>query len=291
MMQLLMRKKKKLNRSKAGTFFLTLLLMLFGLFSIWPLVFTVSNSFKPLSEIFIFPPKLFVQNPTFDNFADLSQIMKSSWVPFSRYMFNTLIITVGGTFGHVMLASMAAYPLAKHKIPGKKLLFGMIVLSLMFSNRVTGIPNYIVMSKIGLIDHYSALILPAFAYPLGLYLMKQFMEQIPDSLIESGKIDGASEYRIYWQLVMPLVKPAWLTLIILVFQQLWGNTGDQFLYSEQLKPLSYIFGQIIIGGKGGVARTGVVAAAAFIMIIIPMILFVLSQSRIIETMSTSGMKE
>ncbi len=266
--------------------------MLFGLFSIWPLVFTVSNSFKPLSEIFIFPPKLFVQNPTFDNFADLSQIMKSSWVPFSRYMFNTLIITVGGTFGHVMLASMAAYPLAKHKIPGKKLLFGMIVLSLMFSNRVTGIPNYIVMSKIGLIDHYSALILPAFAYPLGLYLMKQFMEQIPDSLIESGKIDGASEYRIYWQLVMPLVKPAWLTLIILVFQQLWGNTGDQFfLYSEQLKPLSYIFGQIIIGGKGGVARTGVVAAAAFIMIIIPMILFVLSQSRIIETMSTSGMKE
>ncbi|WP_246552329.1 carbohydrate ABC transporter permease [Vallitalea pronyensis] len=285
------RKKKRLNRSKAGTIFLTFILILFGLFSIWPLVFTVCNAFKPLSEIFIFPPKLWVQNPTWDNFADLGQIMRSSWVPFSRYMFNTLIITVGGTIGHVLLASMAAYPLAKHKMPGHKLLFSMIVLSLMFSNRVTGIPNYIVMSKIGLVDQYAALILPAFAYPLGLYLMKQFMEQIPDSLIESGKIDGASEYRIYWQLIMPLVKPAWLTLIILVFQQLWGSTGDQFLYSEQLKPLSYIFGQIVLGGKGGVARSGVVAAAALIMIMIPMILFVLSQSRVIETMSTSGMKE
>lgn len=284
-------RKKKLNRSKAGTFFLMLMLMLFGLFSIWPLVFTVSNAFKPLSEIFVFPPKLLVQNPTMDNFADLSNIMKSSWVPFARYIFNTLLITIVGTMGHVALASMAAYPLAKHKMPGGKFLFTIIVLSLMFSPKVTEIPNYIIMSKIGLIDKYAALILPAFAYPLGLYLMKQFMEQIPDSIIEAGKIDGASEYRIYWQLIMPLVKPAWLTLIILVFQQLWKNTGDKFLYSEQLKPLSYIFGQIVINQKASIARTGVVAAAAMIMMIIPMILFVLSQSRIIETMSTSGMKE
>lgn len=284
-------RKKKLNRSKAGTFFLMLMLMVFGLFSIWPLIFTISNAFKPLSEIFVFPPKLLVQNPTMDNFSDLSHIMKSSWVPFSRYIFNTLFITILGTVGHVALASMAAYPLAKHKIPGGKVLFTIIILSLMFSPKVTEIPNYIIMSKIGLIDRYSALILPAFAYPLGLYLMKQFMEQIPDAIIEAGKIDGASEYRIYWQLIMPLVKPAWLTLIILVFQQLWKNTGDKFLYSEGLKPLSYIFGQIVINQKASIARTGVVAAAAMIMMIIPMVLFVLSQSRIIETMSTSGMKE
>ncbi|MGO4369567.1 carbohydrate ABC transporter permease [Paenibacillus sp. MCAF20] len=236
--------KKKVNRSWQVDVLLFLLLAAFGAFMAVPLIYVINNALKPLDELFVFPPTLFVRNATFDNFTDLFQVMKSSWVPFSRYIFNTFFITAAGTAGHIFLASAAAYPLAKHKFRGHKILFTVIVLSLMFSPHVTAIPNYMIMSVLGWIDSYQAIIIPAFAYPLGLYLMKQFMEQIPDALLEAAKIDGASEYRIFWQVVMPLVKPAWLTLLILMMQMLWGTDGGSFIYSEQLKTMHYAMGQI-----------------------------------------------
>ena len=192
-----------------------------------------------------------------------------------------------GTAGHVIIASMAAYPLAKNRFPGSKIIFGMVVYSLMFAAQVTATPKYIIFSLIGLVDTQWAIIVPAFAYSLGLYLMKQFMQDIPNDFIESAKLDGASEFQIYWKIVMPLVKPAWLTLIILLFQQLWNNDGGTFIYSEQLKPLSYSLHQIV---NTGVARTGTSAAVMLIMMIVPVSVFVLSQSQIIETMAHSGMK-
>lgn len=253
-----------------------------------PLVYAINNAFKPLDEIFMFPPTLFVRNPTTGNFADLMNLLGNSWVPFTRYIFNTVFITGMGILGHIIFASAAAYPLAKHHFPGKNLLFTIIVLSLMFTPAVTSIPNYMIMSWIGLIDTYWAVIIPAFAFPLGLYLMKQFMEQIPDALLEAAKIDGASEYRIFWSVIMPNVKPAWLTLMILLFQMLWGSDGNGFIYSEQLKSLHYATNQIM---QGGIARAGVGAAVALILMSVPITLFVFSQSRIIETMATSGMKD
>lgn len=259
-----------------------------GAFMALPLVYAINAAFKPLDEIFLFPPTLFVRNPTTSNFTDLMNLLGSSWVPFSRYIFNTVFITGMGVVGHVLLASAAAYPLAKFNFPGKNILFTTVVLSLMFSSQVTSIPNYIIMSWTGLIDSYWAVIVPAFAFPLGLYLMKQFMEQIPDSLIEAAKIDGATEYRIFWTIVMPNVKPAWLTLMILLFQALWGTDGNGFIYSEQLKTLHYASNQII---QGGIARAGVGAAVALILMSVPIALFVISQTRIIETMATSGMKD
>lgn len=189
--------KRKINRSWQVDILLFLLLGGFGAFMAVPLIYVINNAFKPLDELFIFPPTLFVRNPTFENFSDLFQVMKNSWVPFSRYIFNTVFITAAGTFGHIILASAAAYPLAKHKFRGHKVLFTFIVLSLMFSPHVTAIPNYMIMSTLGWLDSYQAIIIPAFAYPLGLYLMKQFMEQIPDALLEAAKMDGASEYRIF----------------------------------------------------------------------------------------------
>jgi ABC-type glycerol-3-phosphate transport system permease component len=182
---------------------------------------------------------------------------------------------------------MAAYPLAKHKFPGSTIIFSMVVYSLMFAAQVTATPRYIIFSLVGLIDSQWAIIVPAFAYSLGLYLMKQFMQDIPTELIESAKIDGANEFQIYWKIVMPLVKPAWLTLIILLFQQLWNNDGGTFIYSEQLKPLSYSLNQIV---SGGIARTGTASAVMLIMMIVPISVFILSQSQIIETMAHSGMK-
>lgn len=280
-------RKRNLNRSIWGDLGLFILLAAFGFFSAYPLIMTASNAFKPLDELFLFPPRLLPRNLTLGNFKDLFELIGNSWVPFSRYFFNTIFITVLGTAGHVIFASMCAYPLAKYKFPGKTLFFTLIVYSLMFTPYVTNIPNYIIITRLGLIDTFWAIVLPAIGSSLGLYLMKQFMEQIPDDLIESAKIDGASEYRIYWQIVMPLVKPAWVTLIILLFQRLWTNTGGTFIFSEEKKPLSYALTQI---AQGSIERAGTIAAVSFIMMIVPVTFFIVSQSKILETFTTSGMK-
>lgn len=281
-------KKKRVSRSLGGTVLLFIFIALVGSFMALPLIYIINNAFKPLHELFLFPPRIFVKNPTLDNFSDLFILMSNSWVPFSRYILNTLILTVFGTIGHVVFASAAAYPLAKHNLPGKNFIFAMVVLSLMFSYNVTAIPNYMIISWLGINNTYFAIILPAFASSLGLYLMKQFMEQIPDSLIESARLDGASEYRIFYSIIMPNVKPAWLTLTILMFQYLWGNTGSIFLRSEQLKPLNFALNQIV---QGGVARAGAGSAVGLLLMSVPILFFIAAQGNILETMATSGMKE
>ena len=278
----------RLNRSVAGNSLLFTLMGIFGLLMALPLVMIVNNALKPLDELFQYPPKLFVRNPTLDNFVDLFVAMNSSWVPFSRYLLNTVIITVGGTLGHVVLASMAAFPLSKHKFRGKDTLFNLVVLSMMFSWTVTQIPNYMIISWLGINNTYLALILPACSYGMGLYLTKQFMDQIPNSLLESARLDGASEFRVFLTIVMPNVKPAWLTLAIFQFQQMWGNTGAMFLRDEELKPLQYSLQQI---AAGGTARAGASAAVTLIIAAIPIIFFLICQSNVLETMTTSGMKE
>lgn len=282
------RVNKKLNRSFTVTFLMFVFLALFGAFMALPLVYAVNNAFKPLDELFIFPPRFFVRNPTFDNFFDLVALMGNSWVPLSRYITNTLLITIIGTVGHILLASAAAYPLAKYRFFGSKMIFSVVVLSLMFSPHVTAIPNYMVMSWLGWINTHASIIVPSLAFPLGLFLMKQFMEQIPNALLEAAKIDGANEYRIFWSVVMPNVKPAWLTLMILQFPMLWGTDGGNFIYSENLKTLHYALGQII---QGGIARAGVGAAVALFLMVVPITLFIISQSSVMQTMANSGIKD
>lgn len=281
-------KKRKPNRSRAGDIFIYFILIVFGAFFVYPLIYAMNNAFKPLNEIFLFPPRLFVQQPTLDNFQDLFVIMSKSWVPFSRYIFNTVIITLIGTAGHVLFASMGAYVLAKYKFPGSKLFFNLVITTLMFSGYVTQIPNYLIMSKLGWVDTYWAVIIPAFASPMGFFLLKQFMDGIPDTLIEAAKIDGAKEGRIYWLIVMPMIKPAWLTVIIFSIQNLWNTKASNFIYSEELKTMPYALQQII---GGGVARAGVGAAVTLFIMIVPIVAFVLAQSNIIETMANSGIKD
>ncbi len=284
---LLRARKLRRRRSLAGDIVLTLLLGGFGLFSLFPLIYSVVSAFKPMSEIFIFPPRLTVDNPTLNNFYDLGFILESFDVPLSRYLFNTLVITGLGTLGTVLLGSLAAFALAKYEFPGSKIMGNLIVYALMFSASVTAIPNYLIMTYLGLVDSYWAVILTAVGGTLGLYLMKNFITQVPDSLIEAATIDGANEFVIYWKVVMPLCKPAWITLIILSFQQMWGTTGGVFIYSEEFKPVSYVLSQLV---SGGIARTGVSSAVSLIMLIVPVGVFVVSQSNVIETMSTSGIK-
>ena len=282
-------KKRKPNRSRVGDLGVYFVLIVFGWFFVLPLLYAINNAFKPLDEIFLLPPKLWVNKPTLDNFADLFVLMGKTWVPFSRYIFNTVLVTVVGTGGHLLVASMAAYVLSKYKFPGSDLFFSVVVTALLFAPQVLNIPNYLVMTQLGWIDTYWAIIIPAFATPLGLFLMKQFMEQIPDVLIEAAKVDGAKEGRIYLQIIMPLVKPATLTLIIFSVQNLWNNNGANFIYKEELKMLPYALQQIISGGV--VARAGVGAAVTVFIMIVPIALFVAAQSNIIETMASSGIKE
>jgi len=281
-------KTRKVNRSLGGNIAMFTILALIGVFMAFPLVFIFNNTFKPLDEFFKIPPNVFVRNPTLENFETLSILMSNSWVPFGRYLFNTLLITSVGVVGHVVIASAAAYPLAKRKFPGDKLLFSMVVLSLMFSYNVTAVPNYIIISKLGINNTYLAVLLPAFAFGMGLFVMKQFMEQIPDSILESARLDGASEYKIFWSIVMPNVKPAWLTLGLLQFQFLWNTNGSGFLRNEELKPLNYALNQIV---QGGVARAGAAGAVGLITVGVPVILFLLVQRNVIQTMATSGMKD
>ena len=268
------RKFKRRNRSLGGDIVLVLILGSFGAFSLFPLLYTVTSAFKPFSEIFIFPPKLTVDNPTLDNFFDLGTIVEDFAVPLSRYIFNTLTITGLGTFGTVMLGAMAAFPIAKYQFPGSKVMSSLIVYALMFSTSVTAIPNYLIMSSLHIIDTYWAVILPAVGGTLGLYLMKNFMVQVPDEMLEAAKIDGASEFGIFFRIVMPLCKPAWITLIILSFQQMWGTTGGIFIYSEELKPLSYVLSQLVSEER---SWTGVASAVSLIMILVPISVFVVSR--------------
>ena len=281
--------KVVLNRSVGGDVGITVVLAIFGVFMFLPMYYTIIQALKPLNELFYFPPRFYVVNPTLTNFSDLFNLMGDSWVPFSRYIFNTVLISVGGTFGNLVLASLCAYARAKIDFPGAKGFFWLIQKSLMFTATVTGIVNFITLSMIGWIDTYLAIIVPAWCSTLGLYLMKQFMESnISTEVLESARLDGASELRTFWSIAMPMVKPGWLTLIVYSFQGLWNSGQSSFIYSEQLKTLNYAISQIT---AGGVARAGATAASTVVMMIVPILVFVISQSNIIETMGSSGMKD
>ncbi len=281
-------KRRKPNRSVAGDITLYVFLILMAYIMAIPIIFTVSNSLKPLDELFRFPPRFYALHPTTDNFADLIVNMGKSTVTFSRYIFNTVLITAAGTAGHLIVASMAAFVLSKYDFPGGKGFFKLATVALMFTGYATSIPNYIILNKLGWINTYWAIIIPAFASPMGLFLMKQFMEGLPMALIEAAKIDGASEWRVFTQIVMPNVKPAWMTLIIFSVQGLWNNRASMYIYSEEKKTLVYALQQI---QAGGIARAGQSAAVSVVVMIVPVLIFIFSESQILETMASSGIKE
>jgi len=281
-------KRRHPNRSIGGDIGIYIMLAAVACLMAFPLVFAIGSALKPLDELFRFPPTIFPKHPTLDNFSDLIVTMGQSWVPFSRYIVNTVFVTAVGTFGHLIIASMAAFVLAKYDFPGGRFFFNVVTTALMFSGYVTGIPNYVIMSKLSMIDTYWALLLPAFAAPIGLFMMKQFMEGLPTALIEAAHIDGAGEFRIFWSIVMPNVKPAWLTVIIFSVQSLWNNPAGTIIYSEAKKPLVFALQQI---QAGGIARTGQMAAVTVVVMAVPILIFILSQSQILETMASSGIKD
>ena len=281
--------KVVLSRSAGGDAGITIMLVILGVFMFLPMVYAISQSLKPLDELWMYPPRFFAKNPTLTNFRDLFMLMNTSWVPFSRYIFNTILISVGGTFGHLFLASLCAYALAKIKFPGAQVMFKTVQTSLMFHSTITAVCSFMIMSAFQMIDTLWAVIVPAWASTLGLYLMKQFMDtNVHDTVLESARLDGAREIHIWWTIAMPMVKPAWLTLIIYSFQGLWNSGSSIYIYSEQWKSFNYAIGQIT---AGGIKRAGASAASLVLMMAVPILVFVISQSNIIETMGSSGMKD
>lgn len=281
------RPTKRVSRSAAGNATVIIFLLIFGVFMILPLYYMVVSALKPTSELFYFPPKFYVIKPTLRNFLSLIKLQAQSDVPFERYLFNSIFVTVVSTVGYVLLASMAAYALSKHKFPLKNAVTKSVVFAILFRPEVTSVPLYILMVKAHIIDNYWALILPAMSGSFGVFLLQQFLDNVPNEMIEAARIDGASEFVIYRKLIMPMLKPAWMTVVIFTFISIWNTTAAQFIYSEDMKMLPAMLSSL---STAGVTRTGVAAAVGVLMMFPSVVIFLLSQNSIVETMAHSGLK-
>lgn len=262
-----------------------------ALLMLLPIVYIACHAFKPYSELYAYPPKFFVKRPTLDNYISLFRLTSQAGVPLSRYLFNSLIQAAGVILISLFFGSLAAYSFVFCQYKGKKLLLSLNQLAIMFIPVAVAVPRYLVMSKLGLINNYASLIVPLVAIPVGVFLMKQFMDQIPKELIDASKVDGANKWQIYWNIVIPLIKPALCTVAILAFQSAWNNTEAANLYvnDESLKTLSYYFATMSLGSSS-IAAQGMSAAATLIMFLPNLIFFLIVQDQVMNTMAYSGMK-
>lgn len=279
---------RRLNRSGWGNGLSIFLLLFLGLFMLLPLVYTISSAVKPTEEFYIFPPRLYVVNPTFNNFLDLWDILANMRVPLSRYLFNTLFTALIGTVLSVVFGLMGSYVLAKHDFPGKRMLDRIIVVALLYTGNVLAVPRYLIISKLHWLDTPLAVLAPALASTMGIFLLRQFMSTIHNSMLESARMDGAGEMLICFKIVAPAVKPAWITVLILNFQTLWNTTANTVIFTESKKLLPTVISQIV---ASGISRAGAGAAGTLILVIPPVLVFVFFQRQIIETMASSGIKE
>ncbi len=280
---------KRYTRSKLVSAILVIALLLFGLVCILPIIYCIATSLKPLDEILIFPPRFFVRRPTLTNYTLLPSLTSKLQVPFSRYIFNSVFISIVGTVCHIICSAAAAFFFSKSKYKWKGIIFIIVQFSLLYNGTTLGVPRYIIYSQMGIIDTYWVYILPHIPSTMGVFLMKQYMDgSFPDSLLEAARIDGAGYPLIFWKIVMPMVKPAWLTLLLFAFSEMWATSSGTTIFTEALKTLPNAMSQIT---AGGIARTGNAMATTVIMMIPPILVYLISQSNVMETMSNAGMKD
>ncbi len=280
---------KRYTRSKFVSAIFVIFLLAFGFVCILPLIYCVATSFKPLDEILIFPPKFFVRRPTIANYTLLPSLLSKLQVPLERYLFNTLFITLVGTVCHILAAAAAAFFFSKSKKKWAGVIFLIVQFSLLYNGTTLGVPQYIIFSKMGIIDTYWVYILPHIPSAMGVFLMKQYMDgSVPESLLEAARIDGAGYPLIFWKIVMPMVKPAWLTLLLFAFRDMWATQSGTTIFTESLKTLPAAMSQIT---NAGIARSGSAMATTVIMMVPPILVYLISQSNVMETMSNAGMKD
>lgn len=285
--------KRKVRKVDPYQVLLTIFVVVLTVFAALPLVYLVCSAFKPLDEILRFPPLFIVQKPTLRNFKALVLSLSSTSVPFLRYAFNSLLVTVITVALSVVLCSMGAYGLVKHRPAGARWVMNLVIGALMFSPYVTQIPNYLINIRLGLNNSYWALILPKVATAYNFFLMERFMGQIPDSILEAARIDGAKERMVFWRIVMPMLKPAWSTLIVFAFISSWNDAFSPLVYisSQAMKTLPLAL-QTIAGGTGvtDLGRMGATMAAALITTLPTVLVFVFMQGNVTKTMAFSGIK-
>lgn len=261
------------------------------LLSLLPILYIVFTAFKPIGELFAYPPKFITLRPTFDNFRKLFEASENTVFPLSMYLFNSVVSTVLVVVLGMAIALSAAYVLSKKRFRGRELIFKMNTLSMMFVATAVSIPRYLVVKEVGLLDSFFANVIPMLALPVGVFLLKQFVDQLPDALIEAAKIDGANDYQIILKIVLPIVKPAMATVAILLFQNSWNSmeASNLFINTESLKTFAFYMNSLSNSGNG-VAGVGMSAAAALLMFLPNVILFVIMQSKVMSTMAHSGLK-
>ncbi len=279
---------KRFTRSTVATVFILIILVIFGAFSLLPLLYCITTALKPLDELLIFPPRFLVHNPTLENFKVLPTLLANLRVPLSRYIVNTVFVAVAGTVLHIIVASAAAFVFSKTDLKFRNVYFAIVQFALLYNAVTLEVPRYLIFSNLNMIDTMSVYIIPYIPSALGVFLMKQYMDgSIPDALIEAAKMDGAGYFRIYTQIALPIVKPAWLTLALFAFRDLWSLQPVGTIFSENLKTLVYATSSI---ATGGLARSGAAMAITVIMMLPPIFVYFVSQSSITETMSSSGIK-
>ncbi|MBO4363146.1 MAG: carbohydrate ABC transporter permease [Clostridia bacterium] len=280
-------KKAKKRREYAPTV-ISIVLAFAGVISALPIVYLFVTAFKPAEELFLYPPRFYVSNPTLKNFSDLVSITANTMVPFTRYLFNTIIITALYMFALIVVGTMACYPLSKHKFPGGTALFKLVTNALLIISGAAAIPSYIIVTGLHLDNTYLVYIIPGLANCTCMFLLKQFLDQVPNTIFEAGKIDGASEWQLYTKIALPLLRNAQATCVILTFPGIWGDAGTSttYIYDEQLRTFAFFMSTL----QGGLARTGANSAASLIMTLPSIIVFVISQSSVMDTMAHSGIK-
>lgn len=286
-------KNISINITLKGIILYSFMIALVG-FTVLPLIYMISTAFKPMDELFIFPPRFLVRKPTLNNFYDLLIALSGTVIPFTRYLFNSLFTTLMVVTLTVIVSALGAFGLVKHKPKGGKIVMSLVISTLMFSSHVTQIPNYMIVNNFKMINTYWALIIPKIAVAYNFFLMERFMQQIPDAILESARMDGASEMFTFWKIVMPSLKPAWATLVVLSFISTWNDyfTPLIFTSSEAMKTVPLAL-QTIAGGPAGtnMGRAGAVGAASLLMTMPTIIIFTAMQAKVIETMVHSGIKE
>lgn len=257
-----------------------------------PIIFILNHAFKPQNELFLFPPRFFVQNPTFRNFESLFLHASNATVPFTRYLFNSMVVAALTLISVIIVSTMAAYVLAKYQFHFKHLIMALITLSLMFAPETVAIPRYLIINGIGLNNTYFGHVLPALASPVAVFMLVGFVSQIPNDLVEAAKIDGASHFGIFIRIVLPLCVPAIATISIFTFQGVWGDveTSTLFMQKEAMRTLAFYVNSLLSGLQNNVAGQNMAAAAGLLMFIPNLLIFLLFQRRVLETMVHSGIK-
>lgn len=280
---------RRFTRSRAANTMYFILIFSAGLFTTLPLIYAVVTSFKPLDELLLFPPQFFVRRPTIENYVALPGLLSDQFVPLTRYLFNSVFVSVITTGLYILISAMAAFALSKSKLRFRNVLFMVVQFALLFNAYTLSVPQYLILSKLHIIDTYLVYIMPQMATTLGVFLMKQYIEgYVPDTLLEAANIDGAGYFRIFFRIVLPIVKPALLTLTLFTFRDIWALVPQGTIFSEQLKTLPMIMAQVT---AGGIVRSGSAMAVSVIMMIPPVIVYLISQSNVVEAMSSAGIKE